>query len=150
MLSMSTLMDQVTGQFRIRTQSGSTYLLDLDRHQMCRIPATNDPERDHNLRRDGSTVRLLGIAECTVGRPMHLLIDLAIAGVEATIRRSTPVTAIERVSANQLTGRNATSPIVTIEPVRAARELSAAEIETVQFVGDYINYGVIPQIRIEP
>ena len=98
MVSMSTLMDQVTGRFRIRTRSGSTYLLDLDRHEMCRIPAADDPARDHSLRRDRSTVRLLRVVECSVGRSMHLLLDLAVPGVDATTRRSTPVTAIEPVT----------------------------------------------------
>ena len=98
MVSMSTLMDQVTGRFRIRTRSGSTYLLDLDRHEMCRIPAADDPARDHSLRRDRSTVRLLRVVECSVGRFMQLLIDLAVSGVDETTRRSTPVTAIERIT----------------------------------------------------
>ncbi|TFC93559.1 hypothetical protein [Cryobacterium sp. TMT3-29-2] len=98
MVSMSTLMDQVTGQFRIRTQSGSTYWLDLDRHEMSRTPAADDPDQVHTLRRDGSTVRLLRIVECSVGRSMQLLIDLAVPDVDATTRRSTPVTAIERIT----------------------------------------------------
>jgi hypothetical protein len=98
MLSMSTLMGQVTGRFRIRTRSGSTYWLDLARHEMCRTPATDDPVRVHALRRDRSTVRLLRVVECSVGRSMQLLIDLAVPGVDATTRRSTPVTAIERTT----------------------------------------------------
>ncbi|TFC38980.1 hypothetical protein [Cryobacterium sp. TMT2-14] len=100
MLSMSTLMDEVTGRFRIQTQSGSIYLLDLDRHEMCRFPATDDPDRDHNLRRDGSPIRLLRIIECSINRSMHLLIDLAVPGVDATTRRTTPVTTIERATPN--------------------------------------------------
>ena len=53
------------------------------------------------------------------------------------------------LSASQITGRYVSSPIVTIEPVRPPRELSAAEIETVRFVGSYINHGLIPRIRLE-
>ena len=100
MLSMRTLMDEVTGRFTVRTESGSTYLLDLDLCEMCRIPAADDPEREHGLRRDGCAVRLLRIVECTVGCSMQLLIDLAVPGVDATTRRSTAVTAIERVTAD--------------------------------------------------
>jgi len=96
MLLMTSLMDEVSGQFRVYTASGSTYWLDLDRYEMCRIPVWNDPEREHSLRRDGSTVRVLRVVECTVGRRMHLLIDLAVEGVDATVRLSTPVVAIER------------------------------------------------------
>ena len=97
MISMRTLMDGVTGRFTVRTESGSTYLLDLDLCEMCRKPAADDPEREHGLRRDGCTVRLL---RCTVGCSMQLLVDLAVPGVDATTRRSTAVTAIERVSAD--------------------------------------------------
>ena len=93
-------MDEVTGRFTVRTESGSMYLLDLDLCEMCRIPATDDPEREHGLRRDGCAVRWLRIVECTVGRSMQLLIDLSVPGVAATTRRSTAVTAIERVTAD--------------------------------------------------
>ena len=54
------------------------------------------------------------------------------------------------VSASQIAGHYVSSPLVTVEPVRPPRELNAAEIETVRFVGGYINYGEIPRIRFEP
>ncbi|MBG6212677.1 hypothetical protein [Cryobacterium sp. CAN_C2] len=95
---MSTLMDEVSGLYLVHTESGSTYSIDLDRQELCRMSTPDDPARVHGLRRDGSTVTLLDVLECTVGRPMHLLIDLAVPGVLATTRRTTPVTGIERVT----------------------------------------------------
>lgn len=62
------------------------------------MPATDDPTRNLGLRRDGATVRFVNVVECTVGRSMHLLIDLGVQGVLATTRLTTPVTAIERVT----------------------------------------------------
>ena len=108
MTSMNSLMDEISGRFLVRTQSGSTYWLDLDRHGMCRKPVADDPALDHRLRRDGDTVRVLRLIECTVGRGMHLLIDLAVPGVDATSRRTTPVVAIERVALD-LSGAKAES-----------------------------------------
>ena len=98
MTAMSSLKDEISGRFLLRTQSGSRYWLDLDRREMCRMPVADDPALDHRLRRDGDTVRVLRLVECTIGRGMHLLIDLAVPGVAATSRRTTPVMAIERVA----------------------------------------------------
>lgn len=54
------------------------------------------------------------------------------------------------VSAGQIAGHYVTSRIVVIEPVLPSRELSAAEIETVKFVGGCINGGVTPRSRFKP
>ena len=93
---MKTLMDEASGRFEVKTESGSKYWLDLDHQLMSRTPTSDDPGgAAHGLRRDGSAVRLLRVVECTVGRSMHLLIDLSVPGVDATTRRTTTVTAIE-------------------------------------------------------
>ena len=49
------------------------------------------------LRRDDELITLLGISECTVGRPMLMHIDLHVVGVAFTTRGSTPVVSIEQV-----------------------------------------------------
>ena len=92
---MDSLMDTTSGAYRIVTRA-STYLIDLDRAVLRREPRTGHPEGSL-LRRDDELVTLLEILECTVGRPMGLLIDLHVRGVPFTVRFSTPVVAIDPV-----------------------------------------------------
>lgn len=89
------LMDIASGCYRVTTRS-STYEIDLDSMVVGRLPRTGDPI-GALLRRDERPVMLLSIYECTVGRPMLLLVDLGIPGVDSTIRRSTEVTTIEPI-----------------------------------------------------
>ncbi|TFC19910.1 hypothetical protein [Cryobacterium sp. MDB2-10] len=98
MVAMRTLMDEVRGEYVVQTGSGATYFLDLNRHEMCRLPTPDDAAGVHDLRRDGATVRLLEVLECTIGQRMHLILDLGIDGVTATSRRTTTVTSITRLS----------------------------------------------------
>jgi hypothetical protein len=92
----NSLMDEVSGRYRVHTFSGAMYCLDLDRQEMRRMCTPDDLADERALRRDGDAVRLVQMRECTVGRAMDLLIDLAVPGVYATVRRSTVVTSIER------------------------------------------------------
>lgn len=92
---LGSLMDSTEGAYRITT-AASTYLIDLDRMVLRRIPRSQDPN-GALLRRDDELITLIGITECTVGRPMQLDIDLHVLGVEFTTRGSTPVVSIERV-----------------------------------------------------
>jgi hypothetical protein len=61
-----------------------------------RFPRTEHPE-GALLRRDDELITLIGISECTVGRPMFIHIDLHVVGVAFTARGSTPVVSIEQV-----------------------------------------------------
>ena len=81
---LDSLMDVATGLFVVATTSGSAYILDLDEH-------------DHGPKavRRGSRTRaptgrrrsaFIAVYEATVGRPMHLLLDLALPGVASTSR----------------------------------------------------------------
>ncbi len=92
---MQSLMDVATGAYEVTT-AASTYLIDLDRLVIRRAPRTVD-ENGSLLRRDEELITLLEVLECSVGRPMALMIDLHVAGVPFTTRISTPVTRIEQV-----------------------------------------------------
>ena len=89
-------MDSVGGRYEVTT-AASSYLIDLDRQVLRRLPRTGNPEGSL-LRRDDELVTLLRVVECSVGRRMILLIDLHVAGVPFTTRVSTEVIAIEAVS----------------------------------------------------
>jgi hypothetical protein len=89
-------MDSIGGRYEVTTAS-SSYLIDLDRQVIRRLPRTGSPEGSL-LRRDDELVTLLQIVECSIGRRMILLIDLHVAGVPFTTRVSTEVVAIEVVS----------------------------------------------------
>lgn len=91
---MRTLNGETAGRYFVSTESGSVYLVDLDRLMMSRLPAM-DMSADRSLRRDGQSVDLISLVECSIGRPMNLIIDLHVPGVMRTTRRSTDVTAIE-------------------------------------------------------
>ncbi|MEB0001663.1 hypothetical protein QN355_09040 [Cryobacterium sp. 10S3] len=51
------------------------------------------------------------------------------------------------VSPSQTAGNYISSPLVAIERMTQARELSAADIETVRFIGGYINRRTVPPPR---
>lgn len=89
-------MDSVGGRYEVTTAS-SSYVIDLDRQVIRRLPRTGNPEGSL-LRRDDELVTLLQIVECSIGRRMILLIDLHVAGVPFTTRVSTEVVTIEVVS----------------------------------------------------
>lgn len=92
---MESLMDSVNGAYRVTT-AASSYVLDLDRMVIRRAPRTGDPGGSL-LRRDEELITLLEVLECSVGRPMALMVDLHVVGVPYTARISTPVVSIERV-----------------------------------------------------
>ena len=92
---MQTLMDSTEGAYRVVT-TDSSYLVDLDRMVIRRVPRTEDVDGSL-LRRDDELVTLLQTVECSVGAPMLLLVDLHVLGVPFTTRTTTPVTSIDRV-----------------------------------------------------
>lgn len=93
---IETLLDSTDGVYKVTT-AASTYVIDLDHMVLRRMPRTEDTDRAL-LRRDDELITLLGIAECTVGRPMTLHIDLHVVGVAFSTRGSTRVVSIERIA----------------------------------------------------
>ena len=93
---MESLKDVSTGRYLVTTISGSRYLIDLDKSTMLRMPAV-DMAADHSLRRHGQEIHVVALKECSVGRPMWLIVNLRIPGVIATTRRSTEVQSIEDI-----------------------------------------------------
>ena len=89
---MKTLMDSTTGTYRVATLS-SVYIIDLDAEAVSRAPNIDGVDSAH-LRQDERWTRLVRIVECTVGARMELLIDLGVAGVTFTSRRSTTIVEI--------------------------------------------------------
>jgi len=91
---MFSLMDSKDGAYRVVT-GASRYVIGLDRMVVRREPRTENPDGSL-LRRDDELITLLGILDCTVGRPMQLHIDLHVLRVPFTLRCSTAVVCIER------------------------------------------------------
>ncbi|WP_158253367.1 hypothetical protein [Cryobacterium sp. N19] len=98
MPTLESLMDTATGIYLVSTRSGSRYMIDLNEMKMSRVPAETDPNDDLAMRRDGETVDLLSVDECTVGRPMRLVLDLHVEGVVVTSRQTTTVDSISEVN----------------------------------------------------
>lgn len=94
-VEVETLDKDATGTWAIATESGSTYLLDIDGRTVLRLAAVEDGEP---LRRDGEPIDLVSFAGCAVGKPLLLFIDLRVNGVPFTLRATTPVTAIALLS----------------------------------------------------
>jgi hypothetical protein len=92
-----TLMDQARGAYLVRTTS-SRYLISLDLNIVRRHPVDAAPTEVAALRHDHDQIALLAVYECTVGMPMLLVIDLHLPFVPFTLRRSTPVVSIDRLS----------------------------------------------------
>jgi hypothetical protein len=85
-----------TGRWRVSTES-STYLLDLDAGVATRSPAGAAVPA---MRRDHEPVRLHSVALAEVGAPLALVLDGGGNGA-LTLRRSTPVREIVRLTAAQ-------------------------------------------------
>ncbi|WP_134542250.1 hypothetical protein [Terrimesophilobacter mesophilus] len=89
-------MDSIGGRYEVTTAS-SSYLIDLDRQVIRRLPRTGSPEGSL-LRRDDELITLLEVIECSVGRRMILLLDLHVFGVPFTARFATQVLSIDPVA----------------------------------------------------
>ena len=100
-----------TGIIRISTSEGSVVLVDYETHCYLRIPGP----RSRFMPGDGDWVPFSAVGTMEIG-------DGAIF-----------------ISVTHVDRNYESSPIVAIERVVPPRELSAAEIETVRFVGDCIN-----------
>lgn len=94
---MKSLMDVTQGTYRVSTISGATYVLDPDANLLCRqTHSLTDAEA--TLRHDGEFVELLVIIECSVGKPMYLILILNLPDIPVTTRLTTTVVAIEALN----------------------------------------------------
>jgi hypothetical protein len=103
-MAMRTLMDSTTGRYRVTTESGSQYIVDLDQNTLVRLRGAappsaldDDPFPSEPLRHDGRPVTLVNIREATVGRSAEFLVDLEEPDVAATMRATTMITSIEQI-----------------------------------------------------
>jgi hypothetical protein len=75
----------------IKTQSGSTYELDMTALKMRRVQSSKDRE----LRRDGEWVGMLLPPAVTVGAPLCIALEPLAPDCEVTMRITTDVVSIE-------------------------------------------------------
>ena len=98
---IASIDDTATGAWLVRTQT-SSYLLDMDGRIAIRIPSENTPEGSEwnvaHLRSDADPLPLLALIRCNVGDRMRLLLDVVGDGEITTIRDTTPVVSVERVT----------------------------------------------------
>lgn len=78
------VFDSQAGSFRIRTATGSLYLLELEARRLTRFAAAVEPSVDHLdvgtsvLRRDGETLHLHKLISLSVGLPAVFLLQVRI------------------------------------------------------------------------
>lgn len=81
--------DTTDGRWQITTETGTTYLLDLDHRRLARMPIHTQ------LRRDHETLRLHAIVTCRIGTSAAFLVQVRDDTVP-TIWLTTHVVSIER------------------------------------------------------
>lgn len=87
--------DSQVGSFRIRTATGSLYLLELPERQLTRFSAAVEPSVDHLevgtsvLRRDGETLHLHKFLRLTVGLPAIFVLQVRLDEPTVPTLRST-------------------------------------------------------------
>jgi hypothetical protein len=97
------LEDEGTGCFEVTTEC-STYLVDLARRQLMRIPGTGSPGPRSDgvtaflspLPRDNEWVPLQELLTCQVGEPLTALTE-RVPGFSVVFRQSTHVLAIREI-----------------------------------------------------
>jgi hypothetical protein len=78
------VLDSQSGSFRIRTATGSLYLLELEARRLTRFAAAVEPSVDHLdvgasvLRRDGETILLCKLIRLSVGLSAAFLLQVRI------------------------------------------------------------------------
>lgn len=88
------------GVYLVTTATGSYYCLDLDNRTASRRMAATAPLVDFldvgfsRLRRDGETLELLLVENCTVGEPAKLWLQVR-TDAAVTLRTTSPVVRIE-------------------------------------------------------
>ena len=91
---VESLTDVAAGIYVVSTQTAA-YEMDLTRMLYLHTPRSGDARG--SLRRDGVFGKLLGVCECTVGRPMHMWLYFHALGAQVTIRTSAEVVSIEQI-----------------------------------------------------
>jgi hypothetical protein len=105
-----------TGVTRLTTSQGSVVLVDWDVRCYLRIPGP----RSRFMSSDRGWVPFSAAGTIEIGQAA---IFISVTDVDSSYE---------------------SSPILTIERVVPPRELSAADLETVRFVGEYINRRTVP------
>lgn len=112
-------IDTSYGKVAVTTESGTRYMFDIDVHAVTRIPEAvrvdewleagnikpetellppGELQRTPALRRDGETIRLVGLGPIVIGERCVMLLDLLEAEPAViTTRETSPVVSIERV-----------------------------------------------------
>lgn len=88
---MNTLEDKTEGVYKVETQHGTHYIIDLDNRKGKRVPATDRNE----MRADNDWFHIQSIDICEVGHEMFLKCSGIATDDWYTWRRSTVVTLIE-------------------------------------------------------
>ena len=98
-------MEQLTfddkGTFRITTESGTIYLVEVDNGKMGKLSRVNDPDSELSItmRKDASALQLVGIFRCVVGSSaIFMLYGVAEDPKTFTQRITTPVKEIYSMS----------------------------------------------------
>lgn len=101
---MEELIDTDSGTYRIRTATGSHYLLDLDGRTLTRLRAAVEMAPDYagmepaELRRDGEQLDLHRVITCRVGERAVFVIQLREDPSAVTVRDTSEVQAIVALS----------------------------------------------------
>jgi hypothetical protein len=90
------LADDGDGGWRVLTQTGTRYLLDLDRRRIRRLPAPG--ALSTWMRRDGEELHLIELCQCRVGSPLIILVDLQVPGARHTQRTSDQIRRIRPIA----------------------------------------------------
>lgn len=104
----SQALDPAVGAFRIRSATGSLYLLDLAANTLTRFVAAVDPAVDHLevgmscLRRDGQALPVHQILRLEVGQPALFLLQVRTNDPEVpTLRATSRVVEITRLTEDE-------------------------------------------------
>lgn len=101
---MEELIDTDIGTYRIRTATGSHYLLDLDGRTLTRLRAAVEMAPDYagmepaELRRDGEQLDLHSVVVCRVGKRGVFAIQLRDTPSVVTVRDTSEVLEITALS----------------------------------------------------
>lgn len=95
-------MDVATGVYLVSTRS-AIYEMDVTQMLLLHIPRGGDVVGSSEG--DGVFVKLLGIYECTVGRPLRMRLYFRALGLEITIRTTAKVVSIVQIRAPELKHR---------------------------------------------
>lgn len=93
---MITELNEAAGLYRVTTEHGTQYIIDLTKGRGKRIPAPNR----NPLRADNKWFKILWVRSCRVGEPMYMQCHGIASEDYYTWRETTTVTKIEDLRAN--------------------------------------------------